>query len=164
MTSPDATDTNRSAGTVAARERAAWMSVLARATRQELEEAWANRYRGETYNWVRRPEIGLVMVQGRAGGTGIPFNLGEMTVTRCTLALAGGTIGFACIAGRDLRHAELAALFDGLLQDRRRRASLMASLIDPLRMSQIRRRASKSRKAAATKVDFFTMSRGENQS
>ncbi|MFN0115117.1 MAG: phosphonate C-P lyase system protein PhnG, partial [Paracoccaceae bacterium] len=31
---------------------------------------------------LRGPEIGLVMVRGRVSGTGAPFNLGEMAVTR----------------------------------------------------------------------------------
>ena len=66
---------------------------------------------------MRGPETGLVMVRGRAGGSGSPFNLGEMTVTRCTVQLGSGTAGHAYIAGRDERQAELAAVADALLQD-----------------------------------------------
>ena len=59
---------------------------------------------------LRGPEAGLVMVRGRAGGGGAPFNLGEMTVTRCTVRTDCGFVGHAYVAGRDERQAELAAL------------------------------------------------------
>ena len=32
------------------------------------------------------------MVRGRVGGTGAPFNLGEMSVTRCSVRLADGSL------------------------------------------------------------------------
>ncbi len=66
---------------------------------------------------MRGPEGGLVMVRGRAGGGGAPFNLGEMTVTRCTVRLGSGLVGHAYVAGREPRRAELAALVDALMQD-----------------------------------------------
>ncbi len=68
-----------------ARQR--WMSVLAKASPADLEARW--RSLGEALSWacLRRPETGMVMVRGRAGGTGQRFNLGEMTVTRCAVAL-----------------------------------------------------------------------------
>ncbi len=33
------------------------------------------------------PRPGMTLVRGRMGGTGSPFNLGEMTVTRCVVRL-----------------------------------------------------------------------------
>lgn len=138
-------------------ERARWMGVLARASRAELETAWQALAGQPTYQVLRRPEVGLVMVQGRAGGTGNPFNLGEMTVTRATVRLADGTVGHSYAAGRDTRKAELAAVFDALLQH-----GGHADLVADLAGRQAEARNLASRKAAATKVEFFTMVRGDN--
>jgi len=144
---------------VAARQR--WMAILARATRDELEAAYAGLPQRPAYELLRRPEIGLAMVRGRAGGTGNPFNLGEMTVTRCAVRLADGTTGHCYAAGRDPRKVELAAVFDALLQGADA-AGLEAGVIAPLAARQAADRERASRKAAATKVEFFTMVRGEN--
>lgn len=141
--------------------RAKWMGILARATREELEAAWAALVKRPEYEMLRRPEIGLVMVRGRAGGTGSPFNFGEMTVTRCAVRLSDGTTGHCYAAGRDGRKAELAALFDALLQSDVG-GRLQASAIAPLARRQEADRDLASRKAAATKVEFFTMIRGES--
>src|SRR5258708_28323405 len=81
-------------------ERKRWMGILARTPREELESAWAGLDDRPVYKWLRRPEIGLVMVRGRAGGTGQPFNLGEMTVTRCAVRLSDCTTWHADIAWR----------------------------------------------------------------
>lgn len=143
-------------------ERKRWMGILARAPRAALEAAWTELDGQPSYEWLRKPEIGLAMVRGRAGGTGQIFNLGEMTVTRCAVQLADGTSGHAYVAGRDRRCAELAAVFDALMQQPERREILQHSLVDPLEATQIARRRSKSRKAASTKVDFFTLARGGN--
>jgi alpha-D-ribose 1-methylphosphonate 5-triphosphate synthase subunit PhnG len=141
--------------------RAHWMGVLARATRAELEGAWSDLSARPEYELLRRPEIGLVMVQGRAGGTGNPFNFGEMTVTRCAVRLADGTTGHSYAAGRDGRKAELAALLDALLQGAEH-DRLQQSVVAPLAQRQADARSLASRKAAATKVEFFTMVRGAN--
>ena len=66
------------------------------------------------------------MARGRPGGDGAPFNLGEMTVTRCTVRLEDGTVGHAYVAGRDMRQAELAAVLDAVLQGPARRGAMMA--------------------------------------
>jgi alpha-D-ribose 1-methylphosphonate 5-triphosphate synthase subunit PhnG len=142
-------------------ERQRWMSVLARAAGREVEQAW--RALGETvrYRVVRGPDVGLVMVRARAGGTGTRFNLGEMTVTRCTVQVDGGALGHAWVGGRDTEHAERAAVLDALLQDPARRPRIEAAVVAPLAAAyQARRRASQER-AGETRVDFFTMVRGE---
>lgn len=149
----------------AARRR--WMSVLAKAQLAELESAWQALAEKPAYDWLRQPEVGMVMVRGRAGGTGAQFNLGQMTVTRCALRLASGEAGPDCVGlgyvqGRSKRHAELAAVFDALLQDETRRAPLEAGIIAPLESAHVARRETRSRKANATKVNFFTLVRGEN--
>ncbi|WP_342358871.1 phosphonate C-P lyase system protein PhnG [Terrarubrum flagellatum] len=150
------------AGAASTDERKSWMGVLARAKRDELEAAWASLPSRPAHSIMRAPEIGLVMVRARAGGSGNPFNLGEMTVTRCALKLAGGAVGFGYVQGRDKRRAELAAAFDGLLQDDSRRLELLKDVIAPLAAAQAARRDERSRKAASTKVEFFTLVRGDN--
>lgn len=143
-------------------DRRRWMGVLARGRRDELEAAWTGLGGPPSFEWLRRPETGLVMVRGRAGGDGAPFNLGEMTVTRCAVRLTDGATGIAYVQGRDARKAELAALFDAMLQQAAHRARIEAAVVEPLARAQAARASEASRKAAATKVDFFTMVRGDN--
>lgn len=110
---------------------------------------------------LRGPEVGAVMVRGRQGGTGAPFNLGEMTVARCSVRLDCGTVGHAWVQGRDGAHARRAALVDALLQTDAR-ATILGAIITPLQTEETERRTQRARKAAATKVEFFTMVRGED--
>jgi alpha-D-ribose 1-methylphosphonate 5-triphosphate synthase subunit PhnG len=138
------------------------MSILARSSRAAIEQVWKDSAATLAFNWLRKPHTGLVMVRGRAGGTGKPFNLGEMTVSRCALQLPCGVVGHGYVQGRDHRHVELAAKLDALLQREERREGLLATVIEPLHELQAQRRLELSRKAAATKVEFFTMVRGEN--
>jgi alpha-D-ribose 1-methylphosphonate 5-triphosphate synthase subunit PhnG len=134
-----------------------WMSVLARAPAAAIESGLTRDGPLPAWTRVRGPETGLVMVRGRAGGSGSPFNLGEMTVTRCTVRLESGALGHAYIAGRDERQAELAAVADALLQDPADRAVLSAALIEPLAEAQRDQRQTRAEKAAATRVEFFAM-------
>ena len=144
----------------AARRR--WMSILAQATGAEIERAWQALPERPEYRVVRRPEVGLVMVRGRAGGSGAPFNLGEMTVTRCTVDLPSGMAGHGYVAGRNVRHAELAAVFDALLQDPVYAAQLEERVIAPLEASQQERRRQVAERSAPTRVEFFTLVRGDD--
>jgi alpha-D-ribose 1-methylphosphonate 5-triphosphate synthase subunit PhnG len=141
-------------------ERRRWMRILARAKRNELEAAWNGGNDLPGFAWVRPPETGMTMVRGRAGGAGRPFNLGEMTVTRCALRLDPGILGVAYVAGRDKRHCELAALFDALMQDPARHDEIDERVIRPLARAQDDRRGEARRKTAATRVEFFTMATG----
>jgi alpha-D-ribose 1-methylphosphonate 5-triphosphate synthase subunit PhnG len=149
----------------AARRR--WMSVLAKASAAELEKAIPaiREIVGELppYRLIRRPEIGMAMVRARAGGTGRQFNLGEMTMTRCALQTGDGQMGSAYVAGRSMRHAELAALVDALLQDPAHQAQLLALMIDPLARAHELRRQRKVERSALTRVEFFTVVRGEDK-
>jgi alpha-D-ribose 1-methylphosphonate 5-triphosphate synthase subunit PhnG len=137
-----------------------WIGVLSRSRRAELliHEA---ALRDADYQLIRAPEIGMTLVRGRMGGSGAPFNVGEMTVTRCVVRLADGRTGFSYLAGRDKAHAELAALADAHLQGAQQ-AHWMTDLIAPLARAQDLRRAQQQAETAATKVDFFTLVRGEN--
>jgi alpha-D-ribose 1-methylphosphonate 5-triphosphate synthase subunit PhnG len=141
--------------------RSRWMSVLALASRDELERCWEGLAVRPGYRRLRGPEVGLVMVRARAGGTGTRFNLGEMTVTRCSVELDGGTLGHAYAGGRDRRHAELAAVFDALLQQPAT-TELQQTLVEPLARDQHARRQAAAARAAASRVEFFTMVRGED--
>ncbi len=105
----------------------------------------------------------MTMVRARAGGTGRAFNLGEMTMTRCTLRTDAGQIGSSYVAGRSMRQAELAALIDALLQEPAHRAQLLALIIDPLARAQDLRRRRRVDRSAPTRVDFFTVVRGEDR-
>ncbi len=148
-----ATDSNSE---VASRQY--WMSVLARADLSDLETYWQNLPHHPTYRHLRKPEIGMAMVRGRAGGTGSPFNLGEITLTRCVVEMADGVQGFGYVTGRSRRHAELVALFDGLMQEDSSKHG--PALIQRLHEQWLARREEVSRKAATTKVNFMTMVRG----
>lgn len=138
-----------------------WMGLMAKAPPDDLKNLWNATGLQPAYSLLRRPETGSVMVRGRTGGTGAPFNLGEMTVTRCTLRLKTGAIGHAYVQGRDKGHAMRAALVDALMQTDAA-ALLRRAVLTPLAEAAQARRDTRARKAAATKVEFFTMVRGED--
>jgi alpha-D-ribose 1-methylphosphonate 5-triphosphate synthase subunit PhnG len=133
------------------------MAVLARADAAALSERLAACCDLPNYRMLRGPEAGLVMVRGRAGGGGAPFNLGEMTVTRCTVRTDDGLVGHAYVAGRNEQLAEVAALADALLQDPRRQTAISQEVVEPLAAEQQARRDVVAAKAAATRVQFFAM-------
>jgi alpha-D-ribose 1-methylphosphonate 5-triphosphate synthase subunit PhnG len=137
-----------------------WFGVLSRTHRADLQPH-EDALRDVEYRMIRAPEIGMTLVRGRMGGSGAPFNVGEMTVTRCVVRLADGRTGYSYLAGRDKAHAELAALADAHLQGPQQ-SHWMRELIEPLAQAQAVRRARQQAETAATKVDFFTLVRGEN--
>ena len=141
-------------------ERQGWMGLLARAPAGRLAALMPATL--PDHDLLRAPEVGAVMVRGRTGATGAPFNLGEMTVTRCSLRLADGTVGHAWVQGRDKGHARRAALVDALMQGPGA-GQTRATVLDPLAAEEAARRATRAAKAAATKVEFFTLVRGEDQ-
>ncbi|WP_299963995.1 phosphonate C-P lyase system protein PhnG [uncultured Roseobacter sp.] len=141
--------------------RQIWMSLLARASEGRIAALLDAALDRPGFTWLRAPEIGSTMVRGRAGGTGAPFNLGEMTVTRCALTLESGEVGHAYIQGRRKADAEAAALIDALMQTEAA-DHIHARVLDPLAAEQAATRAARAGKAAATKVDFFTLVRGED--
>jgi alpha-D-ribose 1-methylphosphonate 5-triphosphate synthase subunit PhnG len=138
-------------------KRRRWMGVLARASADEIAGRLAALPTPPAHLRLRGPETGLVMVRGRAGGDGAHFNLGEMTVTRCSVRLPDGRVGHAYVAGRDGRQAELAALIDAMLLDEAARTEIEQAVIAPLATAQAARREAEARRAAATRVQFFTM-------
>lgn len=142
-------------------DRAAWMSVLAQAEPSLLEAALKALGPAPAHDWLRAPERGTAMVRGRAGAVGAPFNLGEMTVTRCALSLECGAVGHAYVPGRDAGHATRAALCDALMQTGRAE-ELETRVLAPLRAARAAAAARRAGRAEGTKVDFFTMVRGED--
>lgn len=141
--------------------RKTWMSLMAKADEGRVAALLDAAMTRPAFTWLRPPEIGSAMVRGRAGGAGAPFNLGEMTVTRCALALETGEVGHAYIQGRRKKDAEASALVDALMQTNvadRVRTTVLELLEDEQRSAK----AARAAKAAATKVDFFTLVRGED--
>ena len=140
-------------------DRSAWMGVLARANAPRLAQLFPDL---PDHSVLRAPETGAVMVRGRIGGVGQPFNLGEMTVTRCTLCLTTGAVGHAYVQGRDKAHALRAAAVDALMQTDLA-AAMQNTVLAPLAADEAAKRGARATRAAATKVEFFTLVRGEDQ-
>ena len=110
---------------------------------------------------LREAENGLVMVRGRIGGDGAPFNVGEATVSRAAVRLSSGQVGFGYVLGRDRDKARLIALCDALVQSDEFASDVESKVIAPLREAMLDRRSEKAAATAATRVDFYTMVRGE---
>lgn len=148
-------------------KRQVWMATLAQADLAQLETQYRQvldrRLKTPpSYQTLRPPEVGLTMVRGRTGGTGETFNLGEITLTRCVLQLMDRPLtGFGYVAGRSKRHAELAALCDALLQHPDWHDSIQAQVVEPLQAIAAARHQEQSAEVEATRVNFFTMLRGE---
>jgi len=142
-----------------ARKRA--MELLARASVAELQAGWQAIEPQPEVHPVRGPETGLVMVRGRVGGGGDPFNLGEATVSRATVRLVSGEIGHGQLLGNDREKARLAAIFDALNQRPEYRAAVerLIGAVESRIDAEDRKHAEQT---AATRVDFFTMVRGDN--
>lgn len=143
------------------KERKWAMGLLARADHPRLAKLWAAWPDKPEFSWLRKPERGLVMVQGRRGGEGAAFNLGEMTVTRCALRLSDGTRGHAYVQGRSTEKAEISALVDALHQRPGDRDAVREEILMPLDRSLQDKRQAAAAETAATRVEFFTLVRGE---
>ena len=155
-----ATSSAEASGGAAPRQRVA--ALLARALLAELRAVWDLLDEKPSWQALRGPETGLVMVRGRIGGGGAPFNLGEATVSRATIRLENGLVGHAHALGTDREKARLAAIFDALWQDPQSRDMVEEKLLLPVSARLADEAAKKTEEAAATKVDFFTMVRGED--
>lgn len=138
------------------------MRVLALAPTAELARLVTETGIPVEAETLRGPETGLVTVRGRIGGGGAAFNVGEATVTRATVRLATGEIGHSYTLGRDSEKARLAATVDALLQRPTDHAVVVAAIVEPLRAGHVEAQRRRQAETAATKVDFFTMVRGED--
>jgi alpha-D-ribose 1-methylphosphonate 5-triphosphate synthase subunit PhnG len=142
---------------IALRRRA--MAVLADTAADDIEGRMS-ALTIPSHEELRTPENGLVMLRGRVGGDGAPFNLGEATVTRAAVRLASGETGFAYVLGRDARKARLIAVCDAMLQSKDGEQVLYAVVV-PLEQAMVTRRRETDAETAATRVNFFTLVRGE---
>ena len=141
--------------------RKKWMSLLAKSPPDALQKVYSKIEVPTDFQWLRHPETGAVMVRGRMGGTGAPFNMGEMTVTRCSLRLSNGEVGHGYVQGRNKAHAKRAAIVDALMQSDK--ADVVGqTVIESLRLQAQVTKAAVQERADKTKVDFFTLVRGED--
>ena len=138
------------------------MAACAKATRAEIEASLAEFSSLPAAVNLRKPETGLVMLRGRIGGDGAPFNVGEATVSRATVALDTGEIGHGYQFGRDVEKARLAAIVDALAQKPDAVGILVDALLQPVERRVAGEQDRKARQTAATRVNFFTMVRGED--
>jgi alpha-D-ribose 1-methylphosphonate 5-triphosphate synthase subunit PhnG len=136
-----------------------WMGLMAKAPQGRVAALLDAEISRPAFTWLRAPEIGSTMVC--AGATGAAFNLGEMTITRCALTLDTGEVGHSYIQGRRKADAEATALVDALMQTEMA-SRLRKTVLEPLQAEMVTAKAARAAKAAATKVDFFTMTRGED--
>lgn len=156
---PD-TDRNSALAELAKRRKA--LAVLTRADSKEIVDRLRQLDDGLAYSEPRAPEVGLVMLRGRIGSRGAPFNAGEATVTRAAVQLSSGETGFGYVLGRDREKARLVALCDALWQVDDRRDAVETQVLAPLRQKQHERTELERARTAATRVDFFTLVRGED--
>jgi alpha-D-ribose 1-methylphosphonate 5-triphosphate synthase subunit PhnG len=143
--------------------RRALMAVLANASAGAIEHGLGELGASVGFTDLRAAETGLVMLRGRIGGDGAPFNVGEATVTRAVVQLASGEKGFSYVLGRDRKKARLAALCDALWQTETHRNAVEQRVLAPLQRAQDDERTQARARTAATRVDFFTLVRGEDQ-
>lgn len=148
-------------GAVKSRQRL--MVACAHASDAELEAALAPFPAAKNARDIRPPETGLIMLRGRIGGTGAPFNTGEATVTRAVVHLNEGVMGFGYQLGRSHVRARNAAVIDALGQDPQCRQQLESAFVEPVLARCAKEDAGVRSESAATRVNFFTMVRGEDE-
>jgi alpha-D-ribose 1-methylphosphonate 5-triphosphate synthase subunit PhnG len=136
------------------------MAVLAHTPTQRIA-ACLREVDVPAHEALRQPENGLVMVRGRIGGDGAPFNLGEASVSRAAVRLSSGEVGFGYVLGRDGEKARLIALCDALIQNDAFKGNIEQKVVAPLRQELEAARAQQAVETAATRVDFYTLVRGE---
>ncbi|MEQ8307087.1 MAG: phosphonate C-P lyase system protein PhnG [Hoeflea sp.] len=145
-----------------ARDRQRRLSVLAKAPAAELLDRWKATGLDPAVELLRGPETGLIAVRARIGGAGQPFQAGEMSATRVTVRIGTGQVGHAMIAGRDARKAKLVAIIDALALDPAHAETIEDRIVAPLEAMAMAADGAVRSETAATKVNFFTMVRGED--
>ncbi|GAA0783802.1 phosphonate C-P lyase system protein PhnG [Marinobacterium sediminicola] len=143
-------------------QRQHWMSVLARAPSDLLYRLSDEAIKEIGFEIIRAPEIGLTQVRARMGNQGDRFNLGDMTLTRCVVRSEMDTLGYSYIAGRNQQHALRAAQLDALLQTPCMGEALQERVIKPIEAALEQARSAKQQETDETRVDFFTLVRGED--
>ena len=77
------------------------------------------------------------------------------------MRLASGEVGFGYTLGRDREKARMIALCDALVQSDEFAGAVESQVIAPLRTRMIFERNRTAAETAATRVDFYTLVRGE---
>src|SRR5262249_32494556 len=152
----------RPGGAESSRLRYEAMAVLAESSAPEIARCLESIGHTPSHDEIRPTESGLVMVRGRIGGDGAPVNLGEATVGRGAIRLTRGETGFGYVLGRDCAKARLIALCDALMQSDKHREILESNVLAPIRGRLRAERELRAQQVAATKVEFFTLVRGED--
>lgn len=147
-------------GGMAGRQRR--LSVLAKAPAEDLLARWKQTGLDPSVELLRGPESGLVALRGRIGGSGQPFHVGEVSATRVTVRIGSGEVGHAMISGRDVCKAQLVAVIDALAQDPAHAEMIERDIVAPLEQGLAEADAKLRGETAATRVNFFTMVRGED--
>ncbi|ENA0611834.1 phosphonate C-P lyase system protein PhnG [Enterobacter bugandensis] len=142
--------------------RQRWMRALAHSQPAALSGRMKALSLAPDYDVIRAPEIGLVQIQARMGGTGERFFAGDAPLTRAAIRLSSGTLGYSYVLGRDKAHAERCAVVDALLQEQPHFQTLMETLIAPLEADRAARAAARQAEVNTSRVDFFTLVRGDN--
>ena len=143
-------------------QRQQWLSVLAHSSAATLAQHWQALRLAPRFSLIRPAEIGLTRLMARMGASGKRFVMGDATVTRAVVQLEDGTLGYSYVLGRDKAHAERCALIDALLQQPQTHALLTEKVITPLAALREEQRQLRAREVASSKVDFFTLVRGDN--
>lgn len=138
-------------------ERQRWLQVLAESPPDRLATLAEPVLSGLAFDWLRRPETGLVMAQGRIGNSGARFNLAEVTVTRCVVRSAWRTAGVGYVIGRRPAHAGRVARIDALLQVPDWAERVESVVVRPLAQALAERDAHDAASAASSRVDFYTL-------
>lgn len=145
-----------------AEDRQLLHSTLSRSNLMEIKQHWGQSANDFEFQTIREPQVGMVMAVGRIEATGEPFNIGEISITRCAVRLESGEVGVGYVMGSDKEHALHIALIDALAQTPAYKESLENTVIRPLHQKILQQLAQQYAEAEETKVDFFTMVRGED--
>jgi alpha-D-ribose 1-methylphosphonate 5-triphosphate synthase subunit PhnG len=142
-------------------DRKKLLSVLAKSSKNHIVDQWKSLNISTDYKFLKKPEIGMVMVRARAAGHGENFNMGEMTVTRCVVQLDSNEIGYGYTAGREKEKSKLIAIIDALFQKEAFRDVISSNILQPLIVLQEKKETHNKIKTDTSKVNFFTMVRGD---
>jgi alpha-D-ribose 1-methylphosphonate 5-triphosphate synthase subunit PhnG len=142
-------------------DRKSLLALLAKSNSNSINECWKNLNISPEFMFLKKPEIGMVMVRAKAGGDGEDFNMGEMTVTRCIVQLDSKQVGYGYTAGRDKEKSKLIALVDACFQVETLRKRIKDEVLEPLCSLLNQKQSTQKTKTDTSKVNFFTMVRGE---
>lgn len=140
-----------------------WIKILSNSQYENIAQLWQQTGIKADYQTIREPEIGLVQIQGRIHGKGKRFYIGDATITRCVIKLDNNHYGYSYLLGRDKTKSILCAVIDGLLQSENYKEQIINTVIEPLREIYLNIRKHNHDMTQTTKVDFFTLVRGEDE-